>query len=124
MTPKIILPGKIEHVTDGDTATVEVALKVNVRLLRGDTFELRSKDPSEKALALAAKREFYRLAYEQTTEGEWATGKKCLLEIPITSDNISHLFTLGRILGEIEIDGVNVMTHMLEENLAKPRGGK
>jgi hypothetical protein len=124
MEPSLRLPAKIKHWPDGDTGQVEFRFSITVRLLKGDTFELRSKDANERALALEAKREVYRLCYEQKEDGQWAEGKDCIVEIPLTSDNLSDLFTFGRILGNISVGEIDIMTHLLGKNLAKPRGGK
>ena len=121
--PKIALKAKAVHIPDGDTIRVKVEFEVDVRLLGGDTPELKSKDLNQKAIALEAKREMYRLCYAEGENGEWGLPKEGILEIPITSDNISHLFTMGRVLGNFWVDGVNCMDNQLDKGLAKPRKG-
>ena len=123
-TPVLRVRAKVVHIPDGDTMRVQVKMDIDVRLLGGGTEEIRDKDPTKRKLALEAKRQLYTLCYEQTQAGEWAEGKEGILEIPITSDNISHLFTFGRVLGNFWVDGVDCMDKQLESGLAKPRGGK
>lgn len=99
---------------------LEFTFEVDVRLLGGNTPEMRAKDKDERVRALAAKREVYGMCYREK-EGQWAEPKDVTLEIPLTSSNLSDLFTFGRILGRVFVDDVDIMDNLIEKGLAKKR---
>jgi endonuclease YncB( thermonuclease family) len=101
--PAITLPCKIVHVTDGDTLTVEVRMRVNTRLLSCWSPELREpKGPAARDHLTAL-----------------AAGRDGTLEIPLDrADNLADVLTLGRVLGRVWIDGKDVGAVMVSEGLA------
>ncbi len=86
------VPARIVRTHDGDTATdVVIELHVQVRYL--DCWAKELSEPGGKEAAASAK---------------LAEGKHGRLFIPIGNANsISDLFTFGRVLGEIWLDGSN-----------------
>lgn len=88
--------GVVRRVIDGDTLVVELRRVVHVRLLECWAPESRTTDPEEKQRGLAAKANMQQLAAD----------KECLVFIPADAHgNLSHEFTMGRVLGYVYVDG-------------------
>lgn len=101
--PAITVPCHVVSVHDGDTATVEVKLKLNVRLL--DCWAAELREPRGQA------------ARDHLTA--LAAGRDGTLEIPLDrADNFSDVLTLGRVLGRVWIDGEDVGSVLVREGLA------
>lgn len=86
----ICLPAVVRSVWDGDTATeVDITVRVSVRYMNCWSPELNQ--PGGKEAAASAK---------------LAEGKKGRLFIPIDkASNLSDLFSFGRVVGELWLDG-------------------
>lgn len=83
------LPGKVLSVHDGDTATVEVRLKVQVRYLNCWAPELKDAGGPESR-----------------DSAKLAEGKLARLFVPLNdAGDIAKLFTFGRVVGELWLDG-------------------
>lgn len=99
--PQLVLPCRVVSVHDGDTVTVEVTMRANVRLLDCWAPELREPGGQE------SRREMERIA----------SGKSCLLTVPL-GDDIGDSLSLGRVLGRLEIDGRDVSDQMVRSGFA------
>jgi endonuclease YncB( thermonuclease family) len=101
--PAITVPCHVVSVHDGDTLTVEVRMRVNTRLLSCWSPELREpKGPAARDHLTAL-----------------AAGRDGTLEIPFDrADNASDLFTFGRVLGRVWIDGKDVGEVMVADGFA------
>lgn len=84
------LPCEISHVHDGDTVTVTITITANVRFLNCWAPEL-SQPGGQQSL----------------DNIRMMTGRHGRVLIPMTDDikNVSQLLTLGRVLGEVWVDG-------------------
>lgn len=86
----------IVRVIDGDTIEVEIVKRVPVRLLDCWAPETRTTDKEEKLRGLASKA---RLT-------EIAKGKHATLYVPTSAaGNINDMETMGRVLGQVWVDG-------------------
>jgi len=102
--------GVVAAVRDGDTLTVTIAGwpeaagdKVGVRLAGVDAPEMRSKDPTERERAMAAKRLTQTVAPPGTT---------------VTLRNIRR-GKYFRYVADVYADGVNLAERLLERGLAR-----
>ena len=87
---------KIVEIYDGDTITIEVTRRIRVRMLRCWAPEVRTSDKEEKARGIKSRDHLRGLAQ----------GKEGVLSIPTSgADRFDHLFTFGRVLGYIWVDG-------------------
>lgn len=86
----LTLPCEVVRVHDGDTANeVEVTIRCQVRYLKCWSPEL--SEPGGRDAAASAKE---------------AEGRRGRLHIPLDgADNLADLFTFGRVVGEIWLDG-------------------
>jgi len=103
--PQICLPAKILSVTDGDTVQVEVSMRMSVRLIGAWAPETNKKAERKAGLASKAKLE------------EMVAGKTGLLTVPL-GDNLGRSISLGRVLGKLSVDGVDVSEAMVKEGFA------
>lgn len=88
---KLCVPCKVLAVHDGDTATAEIRLKVNVRYANCWAPELSERGGHE--------------ARDSAKEAEERTGR---LEIPLdTIHNVSQMFSFGRVVGTLWLDGAD-----------------
>lgn len=97
------LPIKVERVVDGDTLDVTLTIKSRVRLL--DCWAPEAKDEGG----------------QQATDHlrELALHQHGLLTIPIEPDKgLSALFTFGRVLGRIEVNGTDLSTAQVAAGFA------
>lgn len=98
----------VVDVYDGDTVTVEIKYTVKVRLLDCWAPEVRGEQ-KEKGLK---SRDRLR---------ELILNKKGILSVPAKNANsMDDLFTFGRVLGYLWVDGKNVSNLMVKEGYAKP----
>ena len=96
----LIVPCTITEWHDGDTPTVEVTMRVRVRLLNCWAPEVSTKNAVEKAKGLASRDHASR---------RFPIGSEAKLIIPIEGmDRFDDAISLGRVLGELTVDGVNV----------------
>jgi len=85
---------EVVRVIDGDTVVIEIRRQVHVRLLDCWCPESRTTNLAEKARGMAAKQYVGELLKK--------LGRKVLAYIPADPTlNLSHEFTLGRVLGRI-----------------------
>lgn len=108
--PQFSLPCKIVSVYDGDTATAELTLRMNVRLL--DCWAPEVTGP-EKEEGLKSKATLERLVL----------GKDCTLQIPLQG-NLAESFSFGRVLGRLFVGGEDVSRQMVEAGAATARKGE
>lgn len=96
--PTLNLPCEVLEVYDGDTATVQVKINVRVRLLDCWAPELR-------AGGKASREHLKEIA---------PVGKEGVLQIPLGgATRLDDLFTFGRILGDVWIDGESVVEQQI-----------
>lgn len=94
--PTINLPCRVVEVYDGDTVTVRVTMDVRVRLLDCWALEVKTRDKTEKQRGFESKQRMKELA----------DGRHGLLVVPLSGvDRLDDVFTFGRILGRIYIEG-------------------
>lgn len=94
---------KVVSVHDGDTMTVAITKKINVRLLNCWAPEL------DEPNGILAKNTLLDLT---------PIGSDVIMEIPI-SENLSNSFTFGRVLANIFKNNENVGEILVEKGLAK-----
>jgi endonuclease YncB( thermonuclease family) len=117
---KLTLPATVQRIIDGDTISVQLRLDLDIRLLDCWAEELRDKDAAKRELALAAKRRLYSLLFTEIDANQWPVGKEIIVEVPFSS-NLASMFTFGRVLGNIMLNGVNIGALLVEEGLAKTK---
>ena len=101
--PAITVPCRVVSVHDGDTVSVEIRIKANVRLL--DSWSPELSQPGGREAAARMQR--------------LAVGKDGLLEIPLDrAGNVADVLTLGRVLGRVWVDGRDVGSVMVAEGFA------
>lgn len=109
VTPVIALPCRIVSVHDGDTCTIELTTRANIRLLDCWAPELSEGEPGKQARQ--------RLA-------ELVEGKEGLVTIPV-HDSLGKSFTFGRVLARLRVDNRDVSEAMVSEGFAtKQREGE
>jgi len=97
----ITLPCQVVRAIDGDTLDVDVTVRVRVRLLaanKGGCWAPEKNTPAGKAAA-----DSLALAIA-SSGGEVVTGT---LSVPIKGFELQDVFTFGRVLGNVWIDGQN-----------------
>jgi endonuclease YncB( thermonuclease family) len=95
------LPCKIVDVYDGDTATVEITFQMRVRLLHCWAPELRGAGGKESKENL-----------------QQYVGKPAILAVPITDIRLDKLFSFGRILGRVWVNGEDLSAVQVSQGLA------
>lgn len=127
--PVVRLPGTVVNVVDGDTEDVEVRFIVRVRLL-ADEAGTGCWAP-ESHLQSSIKNEAERKAEKQ--RGDDATksledrslGKECLMAVPLTSNRLLDLITLGRFLGTVTVGDESMGEYQVRTKHASThKGGK
>jgi endonuclease YncB( thermonuclease family) len=88
----------VVSVYDGDTVVVEIRKTMRVRLLDCWAPEIRGGAEQSKAAGLASREHLKGLAEE----------KDALLFVPTPSDNVGDATSLGRVLGQIWVEGDSV----------------
>tara|TARA_B100000749_G_C18302729_1_gene413309 strand:- start:196 stop:639 length:444 start_codon:yes stop_codon:yes gene_type:complete len=111
---------EIKRVYDGDTLIVDVHRTLTVRLKDCWCSEIRTRDKEEKKKGIAARNHLREILLEEKNED---TGKleyiKAVLHIPASEDSeLKDVFTFGRVLGHIFIDGKDVSEIMIESGHA------
>jgi len=117
---------KVLDIYDGDTITITVKIdgeyhRMNCRLSRIDTPELRSSDEDEKKAGLLAKRHLFFLLTKQKIESDVKREdlRKRLAEInAIVKINCLEFDKYGRLLVEIWVDSMNINDKMIEDGFA------
>lgn len=113
--PKLQIPARIVSVYDGDTVTIELKIRANVRLLDCWAPEIKTKDKEEKEKGLESKKYLESLL---------KADDEVIAEIPFDG-NISNSISLSRILAtiykDIDGDGVkdNISSIMVDKGYAK-----
>ena len=101
--PVLRVPCHVIEVVDGDTLTVEVKLQVRVRLI--DCWAPERNTAQGKV----AKQHMQQLAHD----------KAGLLEVPWSPrGRLDDMFTFGRLLGRVHVEGQDVGRQMVEVGLA------
>lgn len=113
--PSITVPCEVIEWYDGDTGTVRVTLDMRVRLLNCWAPEVRSKDADEKRRGEAA-RDYVRQAFP--------AGSQAMLEVPLSGySRLDDAITLGRVLGNVWVDGQSVSHEMVKAGHATTLDG-
>jgi endonuclease YncB( thermonuclease family) len=101
---QIVLPCEVVRVIDGDTVVAEVKFRFPVRLLDCWAPEKHATEvPGEKDRGLKSAAAMKALA----------EGKSGIVTIPLPDDptaSLTEVFTLGRVLGSIAVDGDDIAT--------------
>lgn len=95
-------PVKITSVYDGDTVVVEWTRTARVRLIDCWADEIRTTDVAAKKRGLAARDHLVKLA----------EGKEAVLFVPY-HQNVGEQTTLGRVLGKLSVNGVDLSDAMV-----------
>lgn len=112
----ITLPCKIISVHDGDTLTVDVVVRANVRLCGHDGNECWA--PELKAKGGPESHESLEVA---------ALGKEGTIFIPLDgAKNLAALFTMGRVLGDVWVGKDESLSEMQvrTKHASTKKGGK
>ena len=105
----ITLPCRVVSVHDGDTCTIELTTRANIRLLDCWAPELSEGESGQRARQ--------RLA-------ELVEGKEGLVTIPV-HETLGKSFTFGRLLARLRVDNRDVSEAMVSEGFAtKQREGE
>lgn len=104
--PLLRLPGRIVHVHDGDTVTVRVEVRMRVRLIGCWAPEIRGAEKEAGLKSLI------------NLQGKAWPGEACVVEIPL-HDDIGDATSLGRILGKVSVDGVDLSDYQVSSGHAK-----
>mgnify|MGYP001590396595 CR=1 FL=1 len=103
-TPQLVLPASVVSIHDGDTCTVDVVLRMNLRLLDCWAPEVTGKQKPE---GLRSKKRLEELAL----------GKEGMLIVPLFPD-LGKATSMSRILGRLNIDGNDISETMVREKFA------
>lgn len=95
--PQITTHATVTNIVDGDTLDVVIQIPVRVRLLDCWAPESRTKNDAEKKLGLASKEHIKELA---------PIGAKCVVTFPLDGE----VLTLGRVLGYVNVNGLDLST--------------
>lgn len=101
-------PCHVTGVIDGDTVEVTIVRRLRVRLLDCWAPESRTLDPHEKVLGLASKESMKSIAGD----------RDATLFVPTHGESLQEIMTLGRVLGEVWIDGRNISEVQVERGHA------
>lgn len=127
----LIVPCEIVEWHDGDTGTVRVSIDVRVRLLdcwapetkgRGLTEAEKklSKDEQKSVLSKIAAEKQRGIESLRSVSQIAPVGSRGQLEIPFAGvERSDDLFTLGRVLGRVWIDGRDVSVLQVDSGHAK-----
>lgn len=108
--PKVVFPCEVVDVYDGDTMTVRITLDVRVRLLDCWAHEVRHRNPEVKKLGQLSKENLARVAQP---------GNKASIEVPLSGvDRLDDVFTFGRLLCHVVVDGTSLSEHQVESGHA------
>lgn len=103
-SPKLVLPCRVLRVVDGDTVDVVIPIRARVRLLDCWAPEVRGANLIEKRRGLASADYLHALAHD----------KPGVLTVPLGDGNgLSDLFSFGRILGRVQVDGRDLATEQV-----------
>lgn len=104
-SPQLTVPCEVTEVYDGDTVTVKVTLLLRVRLLDCWAPEIKTRDAHEKQLGLASRDALRDLVFCDQFRNDAGTAN-AVLSIPIADmDRLDDAITLGRVLGDIYLEG-------------------
>lgn len=104
---KLVVPGFVERVHDGDTVTVAITMRVDVRLVNCWAPELKEPRGKEAGDALR----------------QFASGKPCIVTVPI-GRKLGDSMTFGRVLGQVEVEGADLSEWMVGKGLATRTKGE
>ena len=101
--PGVTIPVEIIEVYDGDTVTIRYTVEQRVRLLDCWAPEIRTTDAAEKERGFAA-RDYLRTL--TGVQSKTSPPTKALLHVPLSdATRVDDVFTLGRVLGHVYLDG-------------------
>lgn len=97
--PAWVTPGRVLRVIDGDTLEIEIRRTIRVRMLHcwapeshRDGRVAEEEREEQRALGIASKKSLQSVAEDRDV----------IVRIPTSTDgNLSQVFTLGRVLGEV-----------------------
>lgn len=105
-SPHIVVPCEVVEVYDGDTMTLRVTTDIRVRLVDCWAPEIKTKDLAEKKRGEAARDHLKSLA---------KPGAKGLLSVSLGGVTRSdQLFTMGRLLGRVSIEGKDLSAQQVQ----------
>lgn len=104
---KLVVPGFVERVHDGDTLTVAITMRVDIRLINCWAPENRTPEGQDAGAALRT----------------FAAGKPCIVTVPI-GRKLGDSMTFGRVLGEVEVEGTDLSEWMVGKGLATRTKGE
>lgn len=104
---RLVVPGFVERVHDGDTLTVAITMRVDIRLINCWAPELKEPRGKEAGDALRT----------------FAAGKPCIVTVPI-GRKLGDSMTFGRVLGQVEVDGADLSEWMVDRGLATRTKGE
>jgi len=110
MTPTLNIPGTVISAHDGDTLTVELTIRANVRLR--DCWAPELSEPG----GIESRDELVRLA----------VGQDAVLAIPLSEANsLGDLFSFGRVLGDVTVKGQteSIARQMVQAKRASTKKG-
>lgn len=109
--PQLALPCRVVEVVDGDTVRVEIKIQASVRMLDCWAPETRGGERQ----AGEASRDHLTAA---------AQGRDALLTIPLGgAARLDDLFTFGRVLGRVSVDGQDLSKLQVESGHATRQKG-
>ena len=110
----------IKKVYDGDTITVDVKRTLTVRLMDCWCPEIRTRNRDEKKKGIAARDHLKEaLVVEENNKDTEKEYTEAVLYIPADEDSeLKDIFTFGRVLGYIFVDGKNISEMMVESGHA------
>ena len=110
----------VVKVIDGDTLDVEITRRIRVRLKDCWCPETRTRDLEEKERGLKAKRHLKDLLSLDTGFFSWGSrNHEVVLFIPADKEgDIKDVFTFGRVIGNIFVDGEDLSDKMVRDGHA------
>ena len=110
----------VVKVIDGDTLDVEITRRIRVRLKDCWCPETRTRDLKEKERGLKAKRHLKDILSLDTGFFSWRSkNHEVVLFIPADKEgDIKDIFTFGRVVGNIFVDGEDVSDRMIKDGHA------
>lgn len=98
---KLVVPGFVESVHDGDTLTVAITMRVDVRLINCWAPELKEPRGKEAGDALR----------------HFAAAKPCIVTVPV-GRKLGDSMSFGRVVGQVEVEGQDLSEWMVGRGLA------
>lgn len=98
---KLVVPGFVESVHDGDTLTVAITMRVDIRLINCWAPELNQPRGKEAGDELR----------------KFAASKPCIVTVPV-GRKLGDSMSFGRVVGQVEVEGQDLSEWMVGRGLA------